>query len=114
MIDSGLVGSTDFSFITWGSARAEDALEIPTLSHISPSKLSIRRKHETRNARQDIPGDEEDSEEEDQPSAEVPPRLYLTQCIDLMVSLKSIHPQTRELNFIIRNSKLHLTGLWVN
>ena len=40
MIDSGLVGSTDFSFITGrGTARAEDAQGTPTQSHILPSIL---------------------------------------------------------------------------
>ena len=42
MIDSGLVGSTDFGR---GSARAEDAQGTPSQSDVSPSILSIRRKN---------------------------------------------------------------------
>jgi hypothetical protein len=37
-------------------------------------------------------------------------RLHLTQCINLMVSLKSIYKQTRQLNFMSENK---LTILWV-
>jgi len=40
--------------------------------------------------------------------------VYLPECIEIMVSLKSIHTQTRQPNFITRNSKIMLTGLWVN
>ena len=32
-------------------------------------------------------------------------RVHLTQCINHVVSLKSIYPQTLQLNFITRNSK---------
>jgi hypothetical protein len=41
-------------------------------------------------------------------------KFYLTECINTMVSLKSIHPQTRQLNLITRTSKIKLTSLWVN
>ena len=41
-------------------------------------------------------------------------KSYLAQCINEMVSLKSIHPQTRQLNFVTRNSKIKSTGLKVN
>ena len=40
--------------------------------------------------------------------------LYLTERINLMVSLKSIQPQIRQLNFTIPCYKIELTGLWVN
>ena len=39
---------------------------------------------------------------------------YLTQCINQMVSFRSTHPQTHQLNFITRNGKIKLTDLWVN
>ena len=42
LIDSGLVGSTDFS-VGRGSARAEDAQGTPNQSHISPSIISMQR-----------------------------------------------------------------------
>ena len=34
---------------------------------------------------------------------------YFTQCISEMVSLKSIYPQTRQLNFVTMNSRYKLT-----
>ena len=40
VIDSGLVGPTDFHLSRRGAARAEDASGTPTLSHISPSILA--------------------------------------------------------------------------
>ena len=39
---------------------------------------------------------------------------YLRQGINRMVSVKSIHPQTCQLNFITRNRNIKLTSLWVN
>jgi hypothetical protein len=39
MIDSGLVGFTDFHSLGRGTARAEDAQGTPTQSHTSPSKM---------------------------------------------------------------------------
>ena len=42
MIDSGLVGSTDFS--GRGAARAEDAQGTPTQNHVSPSILVYEEK----------------------------------------------------------------------
>jgi hypothetical protein len=45
---------------------------------------------------------------------QVPPPTLSRTMFDEMVSLQSIHPQTRQLNFISRNSKIKLTGLWVN
>ena len=47
-------------------------------------------------------------------SSALPARHYLTEPIDQMVFLKSIHPHTRQPDFIIRNVKIKLTGLWVN
>ena len=37
----------------------------------------------------------------------------LTQCINRTVSLKSIYPHTRQLNFIARNSEIKLKDFWV-
>ena len=47
VIDSGLIGSTDFhsSNSGRGTARAEDAQGTPTQSHISPSILVYEEKH---------------------------------------------------------------------
>ena len=42
------------------------------------------------------------------------PGIYFTERINEMISLKSIHPRTRQLNSITRNSKIKLTDLWVN
>ena len=39
---------------------------------------------------------------------------YLTERINYMVFLKSIHPQTRQLNLTIPFYRVKLTGLWVN
>ena len=39
---------------------------------------------------------------------------YLTERINSMVSLQSIHPQTRQLNLITRIIKIKFTNLWVN
>ena len=39
---------------------------------------------------------------------------YLTERINYIVPLESIHPQPRQLDVITRNSKIKLTGLWVN
>ena len=41
-------------------------------------------------------------------------RFYLTERIDQTVSVKSIYPQTRQLDFVTRNSEIKLTGVWVN
>ena len=41
-------------------------------------------------------------------------RPYFTERINQMVSPKSIHPQTRQLNFITRNRNIKVTGLCVN
>ena len=41
-------------------------------------------------------------------------RTYITACMNGMVSLKSIHPQTRQPNFVTRNSRIKSMGLWVN
>ena len=39
---------------------------------------------------------------------------YLTESINQMISLKLIRSQSRQLQFIIRHSKIKLTGVWVN
>jgi hypothetical protein len=39
---------------------------------------------------------------------------YLTERINQMVSLKSIHPQTRQPNFPIPYYEMKLTALWRN
>jgi hypothetical protein len=41
-------------------------------------------------------------------------QIHLTERINYIVSRKSIHAQTRQLNLITRNSKVELTGLWVS
>ena len=41
-------------------------------------------------------------------------QLYLTEPVNQMVSLKPIHPPTRQLNSGTWNSKIKLTDLWVN
>ena len=42
------------------------------------------------------------------------PKFDLTQRSNQIGYLNSIHPQTRQINFITRNSTIKLTGLWVN
>ena len=41
-------------------------------------------------------------------------RSCLTQCINQMGFLKSIHPQIRQLNIMTKQSEIKLTGLRVN
>ena len=43
---------------------------------------------------------------------DLPQGVYLSERINSMDSLKSIHPQTRQLNYITRNIKIKLTICW--